>query len=271
VTERRPWTISLRGVGRALLLLGLLGPFAMALALNPPDLRRLAVFGIQPERERLPPSLRKISYRLANRGTTVFRLSQPVSVARVITFPIVARKSVAAGREWIYGIQVDLLDGSGTVIGTRQVWSRSMLIDRKGKRRGPYRFYRNSDDAIALLDEVRITSPRPFVALRLQALSSDNGVIGIDARVFERKPLIESAAQSAFLRLDPEERARLAAPGAFAPEVLTSEERANIMRNQWRPVGPEGVEGRDYQMNVLYEEKDTGEKPDQSQIEAIEE
>lgn len=197
---------------------------------------------------------RVIAYRLDPSRPTLFRFSQPVTIARILTQPVLAKGSAQPGKQLAYSIRVELLDERGAVIEAHDVHSRSLLFDSNGKRVGPVQFYRGSDNEVARADEVRITASRPFSAIRVVASRSDPELIAIDIRVGERRPLNANAADTAFARFSPEDRIRLSAPNAFPPEMLTRAERSAIAANQWRPIGPVGIDGRDYQMMILYEE-----------------
>lgn len=250
--------ISLTAIGRATMLVAALGLSAGAAWL----------FGVDPARLRLAQAAqgeaanaiarRLIVYRLQDRKTTEFRFTQPVTIARVVMHPVLFPGTASAGLGWTYSIRAELLDESGTVLATREISSRALLFDAAGRMIGPRRFYQRSNDQVALGDEVRIALERPFAALRLAVVRADQGVRYIDARVSERRPLIASAAESAFHRYSAADQARLAAANAFPPALLTPEEATSIAINQWRPVGPVGIEGRDHVMAVLYEEERQG-------------
>lgn len=198
-------------------------------------------------------SRRLIVYRLDSARQTTFQFTQPVRQARIITHPVLAPGSTGHGEGYVYAIRLQLLDGSGQVVAQREIHSRAALLRRDGRRRGPYRFYRGSTEQVATSDEVRIAATRPFSAIRLTSADRAPDLVAIDVRVSERRPVLTSTAASAFLRYSADDKARLASPNAFPPELLTAAERANIAINQWRPVGPTGIDGREYQMLVLYE------------------
>lgn len=205
--------------------------------------------------ERATFARRLIVYRLDPARQTTFRFTNPVRLARIIPHPILAAGSAGKGESWTYAVRVELLDGQGGVMARREIHSRTTLLGSDGERRGPRRYYRDSNELIALSDEVRIASTRPFAAIRLTSAGLGHDLVAIDVRLSERRPLLTSSADSAFLRYSLDDKTRLASPNAFPPELLTAAERSNIAINQWRPVGPTGIDGRDYLMRVLYEEK----------------
>lgn len=249
--------LSLNALGRGLLVMALAGLAALlAWRLAPQVLALVSRDGASgPGRQ--PIARRLITYRLDPLRPTVFRFSQPLAELRMITQPVLSPAAVQPGKHWIYGVRVDLLDASGSMIETVTIHARSTILEPDGARRGPERYYRGATDLVASGDEFHVGGSRPVAAIRVLAGKADPGVVAIDLRVSEQRPLIDSAAESAFARASPVERERLAAANAFPPELLTRAERMAIARNQWRPVGPVGIEGRDYVSQVLYEEEES--------------
>lgn len=256
VTERRAAALSLTQLWdllRLLVLAGVLTGFAFYAG------QRMipTLLTLQPQKPaEVKIARRVISYRLDPKRQTVFRFSQPVRQVRLITLPIIAPGQAMPGQGWTYGIRAELLDASGKVVATRPLYTFSFLFAKDGHHRGPWQYYRGRNELVGLSNEVRLTSAVPFSGLRLLTGPVDPGVIAVDARVYERRPLIASVAESAFVRFSPGERKRYSRANAFPTEMLSHDERVNISVNQWRPVGPIGIDGRDYNMGVLYESED---------------
>lgn len=246
--------ISLSLAGRAATILALLGALGVAASQRGWNVDRLGRREAGQSEAGATIARRLIVYRLDPERQTTFRFTQPVRQARIITNPILAPESADKRKSRAYAIRVELLDGQGRVVAQREIHSRTALLDLAGRRRGPYRFYRGSSEVVAPSDEVRIASVQPFSVIRLIAAENAADLVAIDVRVSERRPLLTSTASTAFVRYSQGDKARLAAPNAFPPELLTAAERANIAINQWRPVGPTGIDGRDHRMRVLYEE-----------------
>jgi hypothetical protein len=247
---------SLSALGRGLVLLGLAGiGVGGAIQAGFDNFRGPAkVGGFNPD----AIARRVIVYRLDPRRATLFQFSQPIARTRIIGQPILKPDSAEPGEGWLYAYHVELLDSAGKVIDRYTIHARAALIRPDGSRRKPYRYFRDSDNLVALSDEAVIGAHRPIAAIRMLAGEADPDVVAIDVRVAEQRPLLDATAEPAFLRLSPDDRRRLAAPSAFPPELLTREERENLARNQWRPVGPVGIDGRDYRMSVLYTEEEDG-------------
>lgn len=247
--------LSLTALGQAavaVLVLALLGGGAWLAGFDP---GRVRLTPASTRVEASPIARRLIVYQLDKVRPTVFRFTQPLTLARIVAQPVLHSGTALPGRSWTYTIKADLLGDDGTVLAVRQITSRALLIDSTGRRIGRRQFFRGSSDEIALGDEVRIGFAQPFAAMRLTVVETDPSIKAINVRLSERRPLIASAAESAFRRLSPDDQLRLAEPNAFPPALLTPAESTAIAINQWRPVGPLGIEGRDHVMAVLYEEE----------------
>lgn len=246
--------IPLTALGRGLALLTVAGGSVAAAwlaGIDPSQLRPVLESG---EVRSEAGARRLIVYRLDRQRPTVFRFTQPVLQARVIVHPVLGPGPARPGEGWTYGFKAELLGIDGEVMATREIYSRAILLAADGAPLGPRRYFRDSEAQVAMGDEVRIAGNEPFASLRLTTLTADPAVRLLDVRVSERRPLITSAAETAFYRYSPDDQARLAAANAFPPVMLTQGERTSIAVNQWRPVGPLGIDGRDHEMGVLYEE-----------------
>jgi hypothetical protein len=65
----------------------------------------------------------------------------------------------------------------------------------------------------------------------------------------------------AWQRMSGADRRRLAAGNIYPPQLLSEAEKRNLLRWRWRPVGPRGVEGEDYEVKRLYVPDDGGGQP----------
>jgi hypothetical protein len=198
-------------------------------------------------------SRRVITYRLNPDKPVSFAFSKPVTLFRLLSSAALAPGETERENGWVYGFRVEMLDAGGKKIGTHDVHSRSVIRDRLNLEEDRVRFYRADTTAITLDDNTIIASETPVASIRVLPLPYGAGVAGIDVRAYERRPFIGTAALAAFRRRSPEEQAELARANAFTADLLTEEEMMNIARNQWRPIGPLGIEGEDYKMLVMYE------------------
>lgn len=203
---------------------------------------------------------RSIVYRLDTDRPVEFTFSQPVDLVKLIVQPSVrpALHDIAGGIT--YGFRADLLDANGQQISRQDIFLHAASPDETYASGTRWRFFRNRPELIAAQDEVLLASNPSAASLRLTTLPGADGVLGVDVRVYEQRPFLGQQAIDAFRRRSDAEQDNLAAANAFPPDMLTVEEMNHIGRNQWRPVGPGGIAGRDYLALVLYE----GSKPAQA-------
>lgn len=224
------------------------------------DLRPLLSAEQPAEQQSLGAATRTLVYQVPRDGVLRFALSRPTTLVRILSQPNISVQSWASQSAWVYGYRATMRDADGGIVFQRDIYSRALHPDRLRPFKRPVRFRRGSETGIALLDEAVLESDAPASVVELTALDADTGVLDLDARVFERLPFIGSTALSAFLRRSPEEQAQLARSDAFPPELVSDAERASLMSNRWRVVGPVGIPGQDYRVNVVYERPyETGE------------
>ncbi|WP_324828944.1 hypothetical protein [Qipengyuania zhejiangensis] len=198
---------------------------------------------------------RALVYRLEAGRPLDFVFSQPVDLMKILAQPalVAAPDGTPAPAETEYGLRFRIFDIDGVEIGTYEQHLHSsdanaMLDD------GSYRrFYRNRAERIGAQDQILIEDNVDVGRVEVSLIEADPSIAGIDIRVYERRPAAASEARSIFLRRSSEEQGALAAANAFPPDMLTEDEIRHIAVNLWRPVGPVGIDGHDYDALVVYE------------------
>ncbi|MBA3669169.1 MAG: hypothetical protein H0W71_03775 [Sphingomonas sp.] len=209
----------------------------------------------------LPPGmLSKQDYRLTDPSFVFplrrdryvrFPFSQPHDSARLITHADL-HPGVYGGA---YSLIVEALGSDGQVILRREIFLRSIVLysrDLRG-RIVPRSFYADSTLTPSASDITVLDFQRPVNELRLKAGRLDPGVARIVARVQEQRPISIRQLAVGWQRLSHREQERMAEGNAFPAEMLTDEERRNLLANRWYPVGPAGVQGIHYDRTILYE------------------
>ncbi|MDD1622425.1 MAG: hypothetical protein LUQ11_13195 [Methylococcaceae bacterium] len=57
---------------------------------------------------------------------------------------------------------------------------------------------------------------------------------------------------SEWLRMDSQQQDNLASGSIYPASLLSEFEKQNLMKHQWHPIGPTGIEGRDFEAKTLY-------------------
>ncbi len=209
----------------------------------------------------LPPGrVSGVDYRLTVssfvfplRGTRYVRFpfSQPQNRARLITHADL-RPGASGGA---YSVIVEALGSDGQVILRRELFLRSIVHygrDFRG-RIVPQSFYADSALIPSASDITVMDFQRPVKELRLQAGTLHPGVARMVARVQEQRPITVRQLAAGWQRLSRREQERMAEGNAFPAQMLTEEERWNLLANRWYPVGPAGVQEIQYDRTILYE------------------
>lgn len=224
-----------------------------AAALARDDIVRLfGASGLQSEAE-ASASKRMLVYRLDPARPLTFAFSRPAELVRIVAQPLIDPRDWKRRDHWTYGYRVILRDAAGGEIARHDIYSRALHPRRILPFRRPVRFMRDSELEIALQDDVIVSSEPGASTMEIVPLASDPGVRHIDLRVYERLPFIGRTAVSAFRRRSQEEQAELAEASALPVEMLTDADRAALMTNRWKVLGPTGIAGEDYAVFVVYE------------------
>lgn len=206
------------------------------------------------DRRELGGTSRTLVYQVPRDEVIRFNLSRPSTLVRIISQPNILPEDWTKSDNWIYGFKVILRDAEGAPVLERDVYSRALHPKRLRPFKRPVRFRLDSDVPIALRDDVVIAADRPVSTMEMVALEdADPAVLSIDIQAYERLPFVGNTALAAFRRRSASEQAVLARADALGPELMTDQERAALMTNRWRALGPAGIAGRDYTVGVVYE------------------
>ena len=193
---------------------------------------------------------RTLAYRFQGQRPLEFVFSQPVERVRILAQAAVQPGSKAAGAA--YTLRIALFDATGDQLAQYDQSLLSGRADGQFADGAARRFYRGGDSEIWSQDQVIAHHQVPFTKVVVTLVAADSIIDGVDLRAYERRPVMAGDEQDIFLRRNAGERAALAAFSPFPPDMLTDDEVRNLAVNLWRPVGPLGIEGRDYRALVIY-------------------
>lgn len=196
---------------------------------------------------------RAIVYRLQGDWSTRFAFSRPAEEIKLIVQPSVRPELRSYPAGFVYGLNLRLFDAKGDVIRDQQLHFHAgspQAVYASGEK---WRFFRGREEMVAGQDEVVVGLDIPAARMEVSLIDPDAGVIGADVRVYEQQDALGDSDITSFRRRSDAEKQALAAANAFPAAMLTDAEMSNLARNQWRPVGPLGINGRDYEAIVLYE------------------
>lgn len=198
---------------------------------------------------------RSLAYRVPAGGPLVFAFSQPVELAKIMVHPAVAEKDRAVAQGFVYGLRITWFDAAGEELASYDKYLQAAAPDEVFVSGENWRFFRTRPELIAEQDQVIMESPVPASRLQIEVIDRDPAIIGVDLRLYERRPFLGTNTIASFQRLSKRSKDELAEANAFPADMLTREEKYYLGLNAWRPVGPVGIAGRDYEGLVLYEAK----------------
>lgn len=92
--------------------------------------------------------------------------------------------------------------------------------------------------------------------VRIALAGADAGIAEVGLRLYEPEAIPEHSIERFWQRLSERQRMRLAEGNVYPHNLLTSAERAAVLSQRWRPVGPAGVQDRDYRVRNLFARED---------------
>ncbi len=198
-------------------------------------------------------SKRSITYRIPSEDAVTFAFSQPVDKAKLLVHLSVDEELHDLKGGFVYGLRMRWLAADGKQISTSEAYFQAAPPDEVYESGVIWRFFRTRAELVAEQDSLIVESPKSATWLEVEAFDLDPGIIGIDVRVFEQRSYIGNQSLLIFERLSEDSKALLTEANAFPLDMLSDQEKVSLGRNFWRPVGPLGIDGRDYTKLVLYE------------------
>ena len=183
-----------------------------------------------------------------------------------------ARRARAAdpGRRWHYALEIEVLDARGTVLLHRVHHHRTDLSELvlPDGRHVPPAFYLNEPlTPISGVPIVLNLAGLPQAErLRIRSAQADPDVADIAVRAYYPETTRADRALLTWQRLSERQKNALARGSVYAHELLTEDERRNLILNQWQPAGPQGARGEDFTARELYVLRDIEAEPAEDPI-----
>lgn len=214
-------------------------------------LLREALEGMAWRAPRLHGEQVSVVYRLAPGTELSFPIKQRRGPVRVLVNAAVmdahARSRAPIGFALDYSLGI-----AGKPLASGRYHFRSrMLFDRGEGRVAVSRLHYQSGSPLvpAATQEAYFDAVPDATLLRLRPAALPPGVAALDVRVYVREPLREAQADTVWQRSSGQEREHMAAATAYPPEFLAAREIGALVRNRWKPLGPQGNR---YQARRLY-------------------
>ena len=256
----------MRVLGRVLVLIFVLGLAAAAIAVSRP---LVSEFTLEDQRAQTGPNVSEaVVYGLGTKSWTRFPFSSPPRLVRLVTNADVTAAALGDANATLrYAIEYQIHDAVGTLLredvihlGTRVIADvdPDTLEPVPAARYGDHDALPTESDLV-ILDIGELSGAAELWARFVGEDTSDDfdaRVVGAAIRVYERRPIREGRVFAAWERLSVKDKALLARSSVFETSLLSSNEKAWLIRNNWLPIGPSGVGGVEYNTRVLITQGD---------------
>ncbi len=194
-----------------------------------------------------------VGYELKREEWLPFPLNQNGPVVRVLTNAVVPLNAPSLDtNEWDYSLLYRLLDGNGAIIHEGEYQHHTRLTRFQLSTQGPYftpAMFRLGERTLAdtRIFPLNIKGQEPPLTLWLKLKAQEPIIEQVVARVFREELVQAEKASLLWNRLSPESRDQIAKSTLYPGDLLTERERSALMGDLWRPQGPRGVPGEDFQ------------------------
>lgn len=100
--------------------------------------------------------------------------------------------------------------------------------------------------------------PAPVTRLRISIEPQSPHIADAVVRLYVQERVPAHRLRAAWSRMSPAERERLARQSVYSAELLSEEERRELLSERWAPLAPVGIEGESYTKRQLYLRRSTG-------------
>ena len=159
---------------------------------------------------------------------------------------------------WRYAIEYQLIDEQDQIVEQRIYHHRSKLSQYSYQQSGDeplnrYFYLGEEVTPINVASMIIKSSNYPLpLRLKLRLAQSEPNIADVAVRVYQPNPMNNDKIGISWLRLSEPQKERIARGIIYPAEQLREFEIRNLMLNRYSAVGPNGVQGTDYQHRTLY-------------------
>ncbi|GAB4540770.1 MAG: hypothetical protein Fur0020_10100 [Thermodesulfovibrionia bacterium] len=206
-------------------------------------------------REMIAESETSISYVLNTEKWLTFPFEIRGGIIRILTNANLPRNINLKDGEWGYAIRYQITGKGGDILMDKTYNLRSKVTFYKDDRWGEYTSSFYTDTGIIPADSrgfrLNISNLEDARAIRFILVKKDSDIRDVSMRLYIRyEP--ERIAGYMWRRLSDKKKERMAMGNVYPPELLTDHEKIELLKNQWRPLGPLGAEGKEFEIRKLY-------------------
>ncbi|MDQ6962834.1 MAG: hypothetical protein Q9M28_09985 [Mariprofundaceae bacterium] len=206
--------------------------------------------------ERLESAQKSLSYLIRKDRWTEFPLNDVDHMIRVISHANL-RQSQGRGETWHYAFEYQIIDKNDEVVVEHIYHHRARILDYEDADKNPQPnkyFYAdpNLNPTSGQIMVINLEQQKSIRSLRLRLHEKDEGIVDVNARLYQPSPVAEHKFSFFWKRLHKKQKERLASGNLYPILLLKDAEIHHLLENYLSPLGPTGVEGEHYEVRPLY-------------------
>jgi len=170
---------------------------------------------------------------------------------------IAASEAPQPGTAWQYAIEYQILDAKGISLKQSTYHHRAglrLFYDETKKESLTRAFFLDdnlvpTNSSIMRINTEGLANP---TTLQLKLASRALPLNEVMVRLYQPDPIPPHKLPSAWQRLSEKQKEFLSRGNVYGPELLREQEKQFLLQNRSVPMGPQGVQGEDYQDRTLY-------------------
>lgn len=196
-------------------------------------------------------------YSIKPKQWLTFNLVEGTQQLKIISNAHIRKpKVLTLDDNWMYTLRYQLLNSDGDVITDKLYHQRSRLTSYRDEYGDMFfgSFY--SGHSLTPLDGRLIKFSMNTIAqattIRISFIQQNHEVEETSIRLYIPAKVSEHRLATMWLRMSDKHKETIAKHSVYPATLLSETEKINLLKHQWKPVGPVGVEGRDYTARTLY-------------------
>lgn len=209
---------------------------------------------------RIPFSRVSLSYELSSQRWTEFPLLKVTKRIKAVTnaeIPIESARFLEG--VYKYAVEYEVISTSGTVVTEGEYYFMSKVTPYRMKTgmESTSSFYYGketlpTDGRVMYINLTGTEEAGLPAAVRFRLKSVEEPVTGVSVRVYQQEAYDELVSADLWNRLPDRVQEKLARGNVYSPELLSDQEKINLLKKEFRHLGPIGIDGINYQLRKMY-------------------
>ncbi len=200
----------------------------------------------------------KLAYILSDDKWLEYALQPGDELVRVMSNAIMQLEYQLKEEDRIlYSIRYEVIDEDGNIIRSNKFYHRSgqkkYQDESSGQKYVSTSVYPHDENPVD--SRIHLINMRGLVnAQKIRFKIGDSSSIAkkIVVRTYQRKKISGRKLDYAWQRISVKHRKNLAKVSVYDESIINEQEQRELLKNQWAPLGPLGIEGEDYSVQKLY-------------------